>query len=194
MTDLIDRNVYLSAGVHIGMKFKTKEMDQFIFKTRPGGLAVIDIEKTDERIKIAAKFIARYKNILVVCRKANGFKPIEKFVEAVGGKAVKGRFLPGTLTNPNSPEFYEPDILIVTDPITDSQAIEEAKKMRIPIVALTDTYNTFDFVDLAIPTNNKGKKSLGLIYYLLAREILKERGEIKKDDEFKYKIEDFTEE
>ena len=175
------------------MKFKTKEMEPFIFKTRPGGLAVIDIEKTDERIKTAAKFISKYKNILVVCRKSNGFKPIEKFVEVIGGKAVKGRFLPGTLTNPNSPEFYEPDLIIVTDPIADVQAIEEAKKKRIPIVALCDTYNGFDFVDLAIPTNNKGKKALGLIYFLLAREILKERKEIKKDEEFKYTPEDFTE-
>ena len=194
MTNLIDRNEYLSAGVHIGMKFKTKEMDPFIFKTRPGGLSVIDIEKTDERISVAAKFLANYKNIMVVCRKSNGFKSIDSFVESIGGKALKGRFLPGILTNPNSPEFYEPDLMIVTDPIADIQAIEEAKKKRIPIVGLCDTYNSTEFIDLNIPTNNKGKKSLGLIYFLLAREILKERKEIKKNEDFKYKIEDFTEE
>jgi len=194
MTELADRNEYLSAGVHIGMKFKTKEMEPFIFKTRPGGLSVIDIEKTDERIKIAAKFIANYKKIMVVCRKTNGFKPIDKFVEIIGGKSIKGRFLPGILTNPNSPEFYEPDLLIVTDPIADSQAIVEAKNRRIPIVGLCDTYNNMNFIDLCIPTNNKGKKSLGLIYYVLAREILKERKEIKKDSDFKYELKDFTEE
>lgn len=193
MTNLIDRNVYLSAGVHIGMKLKSKDMEPFIFKTRPGGLIVIDIEKTDERIKVAAKFISRYKNVMVVCRKNNGFKAIEKFAEVIGARAVKGRFLPGTLTNPKSPSFFEPDLLIVTDPVADYQAIEESKKKRIPIVALCDTYNSFEFIDLVIPTNNKGKKSLGLIYYLLSREILKERKEIKKDEDFKYKLEDFTE-
>jgi len=194
MTELADRNEYLSAGVHIGMKFKTKEMEPFIFKTRPGGLSVIDIEKTDERLKIAAKFIANYKNIIVACRKTNGFKPIDKFVEIVGGKAIKGRFLPGILTNPNSPEFYEPDLLIVTDPIADSQAIVEAKNRRIPIVGLCDTYNSIEFIDFCIPTNNKGKKSLGLIYFILAREILKERKEIKKNSDFKYELKDFAEE
>ena len=130
---------------------------------------------------------------MVVCRKTNGFKPIEKFAEVVGGKALKGRFLPGVLTNPNFKEYYEPDVMIITDPIADKQALNEAIKKRIPIVALCDTYNTFDYVDLVIPTNNKGKKALGLIYYLLAREILKERKEIKKDEEFKYKPEDFME-
>lgn len=194
MTNLAERNMYLSAGAHIGMKTKTKEMEPFIFKTRPGGLSVIDIEKTDERIRAAGKFLANYEKIMVVSRKKNGFTPIEKFVEAVGGRAFKGRFYPGILTNPKSPNFYEPELLLITDPIADSQAIDEAKKKRIPIVALCDTYNSLEFVDLIIPTNNKGKKSLGLVFYLLAKEILKERGEIKKDKDFDYKPEDFTEE
>ncbi|RKX37084.1 MAG: 30S ribosomal protein S2 [Thermotogae bacterium] len=193
MTELIDRNVYLSAGAHIGMRIKTKDMEPFIFKTRPDGLSVLDIEKTDERLKIAGKFLAGYKDIMVVCRKTNGFKSIEKFAEVVGGRAVKGRFLPGTLTNPKFENYKEPDVIILSDPIADKQALLEAIKKRIPIVALCDTYNGLEYVDLAIPINNKGKKSLGLIYYLLAKEILKNRKEIKKDSDFKHKLEDFTE-
>ncbi|HDI02894.1 MAG TPA: 30S ribosomal protein S2 [Candidatus Aenigmarchaeota archaeon] len=193
MTELTDRNDYLSAGVHIGMRMKTKGMAPFIFKTRPDGLSVLDIEKTDERIKIAAKFLAPYKDIMVVCRKANGAKPVKKFAEVVGAKAVTGRFLPGTLSNPNLDYYTEPDVIIVTDPIADKQAVKEAADKRIPIVAICDTYNDLEFVDLVIPANNKGKKSLGLIYYLLAREILKARGEIKKNEEFKYTLDEFTE-
>ncbi|MCD6478075.1 MAG: 30S ribosomal protein S2 [Candidatus Aenigmarchaeota archaeon] len=193
MTELADRNIYLSAGVHIGMRMKTKDMEPFIFKTRPDGLSVLDIEKTDERIKIVGKMLAGYKDILVVCRKANGFKPIGKFAEVVGGTAIKGRFPPGALTNPKFDGYFEPEIVILTDPVADRQALDEAIKKRIPVIAICDTYNSLEYIDLVIPGNNKGKKSLGLIYFLLAREVLKNRKEIKKDSDFKYKIEDFTE-
>ncbi|UCG95395.1 MAG: 30S ribosomal protein S2 [archaeon] len=193
MTDLADRNDYLSAGVHIGMRMKTKGMAPFIFKTRPDGLSVLDIEKTDERIKLAAAFLARYKDIMAVCRKTNGIKPVNRFAEVIGAKAVTGRFLPGTLSNPNFQDYMEPEVLVVTDPIADKQAITEATEKRIPIVGICDTYNDLEFVDLIIPANNKGKKSLGLLYYLLAREILKSREEIKDNKEYKEKLEDFTE-
>ena len=193
MTELADRNEYLSAGVHIGMRMKTKGMEPFIFKTRPDGLSVLDIEKTDERIKIAAGFLARYKNIMVVCRKANGIKAVKKFAEVVGAKAVTERFLPGTLSNPNFKDYMEPDVIIVTDPVADGQAIKEATDKRIPIVAICDTYNDLEFIDLVIPANNKGKKSIGLLYYLLAREILRARGEIKKNEDFKPTLDEFTE-
>lgn len=126
MTELADRNDYLSAGVHIGMRMKTKGMEPFIFKTRTDGLSVLDIEKTDERIKIVAGFLAPYKEMMVVCRKTNGFKSINKFAGVVGAKAVEGRFLPGTLSNPNFKDYTEPEIVIVTDPIADKQAITEA--------------------------------------------------------------------
>ncbi len=193
MTELADRNDYLSAGVHIGMRMKTKGMAPFIFKTRPDGLSVLDIEKTDERIKVAAGFLKDYTNIMVVCRKTNGMKSVNKFADVLVAKAVTGRFLPGTLSNPNFKDYMEPDVLLVTDPIADKQAIKEATEKRIPIVAVCDTYNDLEYVDLIIPANNKGKKSLGLVYYLLAREILKARKDIKKNEDFKANLEDFTE-
>ncbi len=182
---------YLSAGMHIGMKQQTKDMKKFIYKVRDDGLAVLDLQTIEKRIKLAAKFLARFKRIMVVSRKYVAWKPAEKFAEAVEAKAMVGRFLPGTITNPLFPGYYEPEVLIVTDPMVDSQALKEASSMRIPIVALVDTSNETGSVDLVIPVNNKGRKSLAMVYWLLALEIQKNREKIKEDSEFKYKLEDF---
>jgi len=173
------------------MKSKTKDMEKFIYKVREDGLAVLNLSKVDERIRVASKFLARAKKILVVGRKVNAHAPVKKFAEVVGCDYVAGRFMPGTLTNPNYEKFIEPDVILITDPLSDRQALKEAVKARIPVVALCDTFNETKNVDLVIPVNNKGRKSLALIYWLLAREILKERGIIKSNEEFKYKVEDF---
>jgi len=190
---LIPRDKYLASGVHIGMKQRTKQMEEFIYKIRPNGLAVLNLKLVDERIRIAAKFLARAKKIIVVSRKSASQPFLEKFAEIVGAHAVTGRFMPGTLTNPNYKGFYEADVAFVTDPTDDYQSLEEAMVARVPVVAICDTFNETADVDLVIPANNKGKKALATIFWLLAREILKERGEIKSDREFKYKIEDFVE-
>jgi len=182
---------YLSAGMHIGTKQQTKSMKAFIYKVREDGLAILDLQTIENRIKLAGKFLARFSRIMIVSRKSVAWKPIVKFTEAVGGKAVTGRFLPGTITNPNFPGYYEPEVLIVTDPAIDLQAIQEGVKMRTPIVALCDTSNETFSLDVIIPVNNKGRKSLSMVYWLLAREILKNRGTIKEYEEFKYKPEDF---
>ncbi len=182
---------YLSAGMHIGTKQQTKQMKKFIYKTREDGLAILDLQTIENKIKLAGKFLARFNKIMAVSRKSVAWKPVVKFVEAVNGKAITGRFLPGTITNPNFPGYYEPDVLIVTDPLIDTQAIEEAFKMRIPIIALCDTSNETTSIDLIIPVNNKGRKSLSMVYWLLAREIQKNKGIIKEDGEFKYKPEEF---
>jgi small subunit ribosomal protein S2 len=182
---------YLSAGMHIGTKQQTKQMKKFIYKTREDGLAILDLQTIENKIKLAGKFLTRFNKIMAVSRKAVAWKPIVKFAEAVNGKAVTGRFLPGTITNPNFPGYYEPEVLLVTDPLIDSQAIDEAIKMRIPIIALCDTSNETSSIDLIIPVNNKGRKSLSMVYWLLAKEIQKNRGIIKEDGEFKYKPEEF---
>ncbi len=186
---LIPADDYLASGVHIGTQIKTKEMKQFIYRVRNDGLYVLDIQKTDERIRTAAKLFAKYEpgKILVVSARQYGQKPAKMFAETIGAMAIVDRFIPGTLTNPNLKSYVEPDILLVTDPAIDVQAVQEATDIGIPVVALCDTNNSISNVDLVIPTNNKGRKALALIYWLLAKQTLKERGE----GEIRYTVEDF---
>jgi small subunit ribosomal protein S2 len=151
------------------------------------------VKQTDKRIKSAAKLLAKYDpaKILVVSVRQYGKKPIRKLGEHTGITVFDGRFRPGTLTNPNSKDFFEPEIILLTDPLADIQALHEAKNIGIPVIALCDTNNETKYIDLAIPTNNKGRRALALIYWLLTRELLKDLGKIKKDDEFTTNVEDF---
>ncbi len=178
-TKLTSLDNYLAAGVHIGTQQKNADMMPYIYRVRPDGLYVLDVKKTDERIAVAAKFLARFQpdKILVVSRRQYGQAPAEKLARLIGAKAIVGRFIPGILTNPNQPGFIEPEVVVVTDPRGDEQALSEAGEIGIPVVALCDTDNSASGVDIVIPTNNKGRKALALIYWLLAREILRARGE-----------------
>ena len=191
---LVDKTQYLTAGIHIGMKTCTPSMKQFVYKVREDGLAVFNLQQVDKRIDIAASFLSRFDTIFAVSRKESGHKAVRAFAEALGGKGVPGRFTPGTLTNPHYRRFFEPDVVVVADPLIDSQVIKEAKKKRIPIVALCDTFNSANDVDYIIPVNNNGKKSLALVFWILAREILKRKGKIKKNSDFKPTLKDFGDE
>jgi small subunit ribosomal protein S2 len=175
---LVPVEEYLAAGVHIGTQQKSKDMMQFIYRVRGDGLYILDIRATDERIKTAAKFIAQFNpvKVLVVTSRQYGQYPAKKFAEVIGGMAMIGRFIPGTLTNQSLDKYTEPELVIVTDPIGDAQAVKEAIQCGLPVIALCDTNNMTSFVDLVIPTNNKGRKALSMVYYLLAREVLKHRG------------------
>jgi small subunit ribosomal protein S2 len=175
---LVPVEEYLAAGVHIGTQQKSKDMMKFIYRVRGDGLYILDIKETDERIKKAAAFLARVDpaRILVVTSRQYGQYPARKFAKTIGGTAVVGRFIPGMLTNQRLDRYMEPRVLVVTDPIGDSQAVKEAVQVGIPIVAFCDTNNMTSFVDLVIPTNNKGRKALSMVYYLLTREVLRHRG------------------
>ena len=190
---LIPEETYMTSGAHIGTRQKTADIKDFIYKVRNDGLYIIDVKKTDERIKKAAKFISKYnpENVLVVSIRQYGQKPIKKLSQYTGIKVISGRFQPGTLTNPNAQGFIEPELLIVTDPLADQQALNEAKNICIPVIGLCDTNNETKYLDLVIPTNNKGRRALALIYWVLAREILKNQGKIKSYDEFKPTVEEF---
>lgn len=188
---LTEKTDYLTAGVHIGMKSCTKSMKKFVYKTREDGLSVFNIQKVDERIAAAAKFLASFEKIMVVSRKGNGKEAVAKFAELVDGKAVTGRFPPGTLTNPSFKDFYEPDVLIVVDPLIDKQVVNEAVQKRIPVVALCDTFNEGRDIDLIVPMNNNGRKALSLVFMLMTREILKERKKIASNEEFEHDIKEF---
>jgi small subunit ribosomal protein S2 len=188
---LIPKQDYLAAGIHIGMKQRTDQMKEFIYKIREDGLAVLDLKTIDDRIKVASKFLSRCEKILVVTRKAIAKEAIQKFAEAIKATAITTRFMPGTLTNPTYKKFYEADAIVLADPLVDIQALQESVKARVPIIAVCDTFNETKDIDLIIPANNKGKKSLGLLFWVLAREVQKERGVISSDKDFEYKIEDF---
>lgn len=190
---LVPEDLYLTSGVHIGTQQKSADMNQFIFKVRSDGLYVLDVKQTDRRIRVAARFLARFEpeKILIVSARQYGQKPVKSFAKAIGTKVFAGRFVPGTLTNPNLPEYIEPDILVVTDPAADQQALKEALNVRIPIIGLCDANNETRNVDLVIPTNNKGRMALATVYWILTREVLKVQGKIGNDSEFTMALEDF---
>ena len=190
---LLPRDTLLSAGTHIGTKMKTRDMEQFIYRVRPDGLFVLDVKKTDERIRIAAKFLARFEPSKIAAAAARLYaqEPVRKFCEVTEAIPIVGRFVPGLLSNPLYPNRIEPDVLIVSDPRADSQAVKEASSVGIPIVALCSTDNDFSGVDLVISTNNKGRRALAIIYWLLARQVLREKGELPPDKDLPLTVEDF---
>ena len=190
---LIPLENYLAAGLHIGTQQKTSDMEKYIFRVRSDGLYVLDIRKTNERILSAAKFLAKYdpEDILVVATRQYGQAPVKKFGEIVGSKTIPGRFIPGTLTNPNYNKFIEPKVIVVTDPRSDSQAIIESKQIGVPIVGLCDTENLLSTIDIVIPVNNKGRKAIALVYWLLARQILREKEIIGELDDLDTPATDF---
>jgi len=190
---LLPRDTLLSAGTHIGTRMKTRDMEQFIYRVRPDGLFVLDVKKTDERIRITAKLLARFEpsKIAVAAARLYAQEPVGKFCEVTGAVPIVGRFIPGLLSNPLYPDRIEPDVLIVSDPRADSQAVKEASSVGIPVVALCSTDNEFSGVDLVISTNNKGRRALAIIYWLLARQVLREKGELPQDKDLPLTVEDF---
>ncbi|KAG2474613.1 MAG: 30S ribosomal protein S2 [Nitrosopumilales archaeon] len=183
----------LSTGIRVGTQVKTKFMKPFITKASPEGLYMIDLDLTLERIKIAAKFINRIdiKKVIICSGREYANTPIEKFCEVTGLTQMLGRFMPGTLTNPSLSYYIEPKLLLISDPQVDSQAITEATNAGIPVIGISNTDNITSKIDLIIPANNRGRKALATIYWLLAREILIERGELKENESLKYEIDDF---
>ena len=190
---LLPRDTILSAGIHIGTRMKTRDMEPLIYRVRSDGLFVLDVKKTDDRIRVAAKFLARFEpsKIAVAAARLYAQEPIKKFCEVTGAVPLIGRFIPGLLSNPLYPHRVDPEVIVVSDPRADAQAVKEASNVGIPIVALCSTDNEFAGVDLVIPTNNKGRRALAVIFWLLARQILRERGELAADKDHAMPIEDF---
>ncbi len=183
----------LSTGIRVGTAVKTKFMIPFITKASPEGLYLIDLDITVDRIQTAAKFISRVKSedVIVCSGREYANTPIEKFCELTGTVKKLGRFMPGTLTNPSLPYYIEPKLVLISDPQVDEQAITEATNAGIPIIGISNTDNVTSKVDLIIPANNRGRKALATTYWLLAREILIQKGELKEGEQIKYEIDDF---
>lgn len=190
---LLPQEVLLSAGVHIGTRVKMKDMERYIYKVRPDGLFVLDVEKMNDRIKVAARFLARFdlSKVVVASSKRYGRMPVRKFCELTGAVPMVGRFTSGTFTNPAFSGYFEPVAVVVTDALADDQIVEEASAVGVPVVAFCSTDNTLSNVDLIIPVNNKGRRSLAVVYWLLGRELKRERNELPIDGDLSVTIDDF---
>ncbi len=185
---LVPREAYLESGIHIGTKVRNNDMIAFIFKKREDGLFVLDITKINERLRQATGIISKYKpsDVLIVASRVYSSSAATKFSKLTGIEVMDGRFVPGTMTNTTSKKFKEPRLLFVCDPRGERQAVAEAAKVGVPVIALCDSDNETKFVDYVIPANNKGRKSLALIFYIFTREIMLKQGKISSYDEFKF--------
>ena len=190
---LVDEDTFLTCGVHIGTKQKSKDMEPYVHKVREDGLRILNVNMTSDKISKAANFIKEYdpKDVLIVSARQYGWKPAKKFADTCGFICIAGRFTPGRLTNPEMRYFIEPKVIILTDPAADAQALREAININIPVIAMCDSNNLTHNVDMVIPGNNKGRRSLALIYWLLSREILRIRGELGMSDDLEETIDDF---
>ena len=186
--DLFKKRI-MSTGIRVGTPVKTKFMRPFITKASPEGLYMLDLDITLARIQTVARFINRIgPDGLIVCSgRQYAETPIEKFCEVMGAKKRLGRFMPGTLTNPSLSHYIEPKLVLVSDPQVDEQAVTEATNAGIPVIGVANTDNITSKLDVIIPANNRGRKALATVYWLLARQILVERG----SDLMTYEIDDF---
>ena len=177
----------LSTGIRVGTEVKTKFMIPYIIQANPEGLYLFDLDITLNRIQTAARFIKKFdiEKVIVYSGRVYATTPIEKFCELTGAKKMLGRFMPGTLTNPSLPYYSEPLLIIISDPQVDAQAVTEATNAGIPIIGIANTDNVTSELDLVIPANNRGRKALATVYWLLAHEILQD------SETMKYEIEDF---
>ncbi len=192
------KQLYLSCGIHIGTKLLSGDARQFVYRQTNYGLYVIDLTKTDERLNVAAKFLSKYveggsDKVIVSSVRRYGKEPVKQFCKVLGCRAITERFIPGSLTNPIIDDYIkDASVVVIVDPHADKVILREAQLARIPVVALFDTDDLLDGIDLAIPANNRGKKALGLAFWLLARQILMELGKISSEDDFPYTLEEFT--
>jgi len=192
------KQLYLSCGIHIGTKLLTGDARRFIYRQTNYGLYVIDLTQTDVRLKIASKFLSKFveegsDRIIVSSVRRYGKEPVKKFCEVLGCRAIISRFIPGSLTNPIIETYIkDASVVVIIDPHADKMILHEAQLARIPVVSLFDTDDTLTGIDLAIPANNRGKKALGLAFWLIARQIMLELGKISSEDDFPYTLEEFT--
>lgn len=196
-TLLVPLEQYLASGIHIGTKFRTAHMSRFIYKVNPNGLCVLNVQEIDRRIRVAAKILAKYnpEDIVIVSRRENGWKAAKAFAKVLGiEKVFAGRYPAGIITNPNLSTYFEPKLMLVIDPLPDKNAVHDALISGVTTIALCDSNNTIESIDFAIPCNNKGSKSIGLVLWLLATGYLQDRGLLEKEKPLDTPVEDFISE
>jgi len=158
-------------------------MTEYVWKRRSDGLHIIDASKTWDKICLAARVIVTIENpsdVIAVSSRPYAQRAVLKYATFTGAQHNAGRYTPGTFTNQITKQFKEPRLLIVGDPRVDHQPIREASFVGIPVIAFCDSDSPLRHVDIAIPANNKARHSIGLIFWLLARQVLRLQGKLER--------------